>query len=126
MAINLYRSRRGKFFKCRYWKRNTVGFQDNEELYYMKAPDGIFYAKISSSRGNAKQEVANVFQFGYDELTIQTEDIVKIDANDIIEFDNCIWIAERVNDEIVQKNAQFSCKTSRITTIVLRKGENNG
>lgn len=123
MAIDLYRSRRNNFFKCNYWKRNVIGIQDNEELIHNITPSGIFYAKIVDSKMDTAQDIANVFRSGYEEMSIQTEDIVDIQHDDIVLFRGQLWFAERVNENVIEKNTQFSTKPSKQTTILIRKGK---
>lgn len=120
--IDLYRSRRGYNYKCFYWKRDTSGVYDNEELIHKTRPTGVFYAKIVSSKANDTQDVAGVFRVGTEGITIETLDIVNLDKDDLIQFDGNIWIVGRVNNEPLQKNAEFGHKTSNKTTIELNKG----
>jgi hypothetical protein len=121
--IDLNRSRRGYNYKCFYWKRDVNGAMDNEELVHKTNPTGVFYAKIVSSKSNDKQDIAGVFRVGIEGITIETNDIVNLDKDDLIQFDGKIWLVGRVNDDPVQKNAEFGHKVSNKTTIELNKGE---
>lgn len=121
--IDLNRSRRGYNYKCFYWKRDISGVMDNEELVHKTKPTGIFYAKIVSSKSNDKQDIAGVFRVGIEGISIETNDIVNLDKDDLIQFDGKIWIVGRVNDDPVQKNAEFGHHTSKKTVIELNKGE---
>lgn len=121
--VNIYRSRKGKFYRCLYWKRNVDEPMDNETLVHNKIPDGVFYAKISSSKANDTQDFAGVFRVGTEGINIETEDIVDLDKDDLVQFDEAIWIAGRVNSDPVQKNAQFGRRTSNKTYIELNKGK---
>ena len=122
VMIDLNRSRRGYNYRCLYWKRDETGVMDNETLIHKKTPDGVFYAKIVSSKANDTQDVAGVFRVGYEGITIETQDIVHLDKDDIILFDNKKWLVGRVNNDPIQKNAEYSHKTSNKTTIELNKG----
>ena len=121
--VDIYNSRRTNHFKCKYWKRNTVHYQDNEELIYRINPEGIFYARIISSKSDSDQDVANVFKVGYEELTLETSDNVNIEHEDIVLFDNALWFVERANSDKKQKNAQYMRNTSKKTTMLIRRGK---
>ena len=120
--IDLNRSRRGYNYKCFYWKRDANGVMDNEELVHKTTPAGVFYAKIVSSKSNDKQDIAGVFRVGIEGITIETNDIVALEKDDLIQFDGKIWIAGRISDDPVQKNAEFGHRTSKKTVIELNKG----
>lgn len=121
--VDIYRSRRGYNYQCFYWKRNEEGVMDNEELVHNKRPDGVFHAKISSSKANDTQDVVGVFRVGTEGLTLETQDFVDLDKDDLVQFDNAIWIVGRVNSEAIQKNAEFGRRTSNKTIIELDKGK---
>lgn len=121
--IDLNRSRRGYNYKCFYWKRDASGLMDNEELVHKNKPTGVFYAKIVSSKSNDKQDIAGVFRVGIEGITIETNDIVDLNKDDLVNFDGKTWIVGRVNDDPVQKNAEFGHNTSKKTAIELNKGE---
>lgn len=121
--VDIYRSRRGYNFRCIYWKRNVDEPMDNEDLVHNKRPDGIFYAKIISSKANDTQDIVGVFRVGIEGLTIETQDSVNLDKDDLVQFDEKIWIVGRVNTEQVQKNAEFGRSVSNKTIIELDKGK---
>ena len=121
IMVDLYRSRRGKFYRCQYWSRKTSGVMDNEELIHSTTPSGVFYAKISSSKFNDTRELAGL-QYGTESISIETEDIVEINKNDLIQFKGDIWLVGRVNTDPLQKNSEFSSRESNKTYIELFKG----
>ena len=96
---------------------------DNEELIHKERPSGVFFAKIVSSKANDTQDIAGVFRVGTEGITIETEDIVDLDKDDLIQFDNKIWLVGRVNNNPIQKNAEYGCKSSSKTIIELNKGK---
>ena len=120
--VDIYRSRKGYNFRCLYWNRNENGIMDNEELIHSTNPNGIFYAKIISSKAQDKQDIVGVFRVGSESIMIETQDVISINKDDLIQFDNAIWMVGRVNTEPIQKNAEFSRITSVKTTIELYKG----
>lgn len=121
--IDLNRSRRGYNYKCFYWKRDVSGVYDNEELIHKTRPTGVFYAKIVSSKANDTQDIAGVFRVGTEGITIETQDIVNLDKDDLIQFSGDMWIVGRVNSDPIQKNAEFGHNVSNKTTIELNKGK---
>ena len=122
IMVDIYRSRRGYNYKCYYWKRNTNGVMDNEELIHSQSPSGVFYAKISSSKFNDTQDIAGVFRVGTEGISIETQDCVDLDKDDLVQFDGNIWIVGRINNDPIQKNAEFGHCTSNRTIIELDKG----
>lgn len=123
LMVDIYRSRRGYNYKCFYWKRNENIPMDNEELTHNSQPSGVFYAKIISSKANDVQDVAGVFRVGTEGLTIETQDLVNLDKDDLVQFDEKIWIVGRVNSEQIQRNAEFGRRVSNKTIIELDKGK---
>lgn len=121
--VDLNRSRRGYNYRCLYWKRDESGIMDNEELVHNKKPDGLFYAKIISSKANDTNDIAGVFRVGTEGLTVETQDFINLDKDDIVQFDENIWLVGKVNTEQIQKNAEFGRKVSNRTTIELNKGK---
>lgn len=121
--VDIYRRRKGYNYRCLYWKRDVDNPMDNETLVHNTKPSGVFYAKIVSSEANEKIDVAGVFRAETNGITIETEDIVDLKKDDLVEFDNQMWIAGRVNSNPIQKNAEFSRRTSNKTIIELDKGE---
>lgn len=122
--IDLYRSRRGYNYKCFYWNRKTNGIMDNEELIHKQAPTGSFYAKIVSSKANDTNDIAGVFRIGTEGLTLETNDYVTgLEKDDLVLFDSKKWLVGRINTEAIQKNSEFSHRTSYKTTIELNRGE---
>ena len=122
IMVDIYRKRTGYPYKCLYWKRDTSGAMDNEELVHKKVPTGVFYAKISTSKAKDTQDVAGIFRAGTEGLTIETNDIVFLDKDDLVQFNEDIWIVGRVNNEALQKNAEFGRFSSNKTFIELDKG----
>lgn len=119
--IDIYRSRRGKNFKCLYWKRKIL--LNQEELEHKKNVSGVFYATITTSKSKDIQDIANVFRIGVEEIVLQTEDIVNLEPDDKVLFKGDIWLVLRTNDEVIQKNAQYGLCESKSTNIYLRKGK---
>lgn len=121
--VDTYRSRRGYNYRCIYWKRKENGIYDNEQLIHNKRPDGIFYARITSSKANDTQDIAGIFRVGTEGITIETQDIIDLDKDDLVQFNEEIWLVGRVNSEQIQKNAEFGRITSNKTMIELNKGK---
>lgn len=120
--VDIYRSRKSYPYRCLYWKRDVNGIMDNETLTHNKRPDGVFYAKIASSKSNDTKDIANVFRVGFEGITIETQDLVELDKDDIVSFDEKIWLVGRCNNDPIQKNAEYGRRTSSKTTIELNKG----
>ena len=51
------------------------------------------------------------------------EDLQYLDKDDLVQFDEKVWIVGRVNSEQVQKNAEFGRRVSNKTIIELDKGK---
>ena len=120
--IDVYRQRRGYNFRCLYWKRDASSPMDNERLVHENAPSGVFYARIASSKSSDVQDVAGVFRVGTEGVMLETQDFVDLAKDDLVQFDESIWIVGRVNAEATQRNAEFGRITSTRTTIELDKG----
>ena len=80
-------------------------------------------APLVSSKAKDTQDVAGVFRVGTEGITIETPDIIDLDKDDLVQFDGSVWIVGRVNNDQVQKNAEFGHRTSNITVIELDKGK---
>lgn len=122
---DIYRSARTHPYKCVYWKRYINGVMDNEELVIKRQPSGMFYAKISSSHFNDTIDVAGAVRYGVESVTIETNDIVKLDKDDLVQYRRKIWHVDGVNDDPIQKNAFYSGTESKTTYIKLTKGAND-
>jgi hypothetical protein len=96
---------------------------DNEKLVHEKTPSGMFYARIVNNKSTDTQDVAGVFRVGTQNITIETCDSVSINKDDIVQFDNEIWIVGRVTSYAIQKNAEYSSRYSKQTTIELNRGK---
>lgn len=120
--VDIYRSRKGYNYRCLYWKRDVTQPMDNEKLIHEKSPNGLFYAKIISSKAKDKQDIVGVFRVGNEGIMIETQDKVDLDKDDLIQFDNAIWLVGRVNSVPIQKNSEFGRSASNKTTIELSKG----
>lgn len=119
---DIYRSIKGYNYRCYYWKRNENEITNNEELIHNKRPDGAFYSRIVSNQSKDKQDVAGVFRVENEQVQIETPDIVlDLKKDDLVQFDGDLWIVGRVNVEKIQKQAEFSKKTSCKTIIELNK-----
>ena len=119
--IDLDRTRRGYNFKCFYWTRDFK--YDNETLVHNTKPSGLFYARIINNKAQDTQDVAGVFRVGTQNITIETCDVVTLNKDDIVQFDNNIWIVGRVTSYAIQKNAEYSSRYSKQTTIELNRGK---
>lgn len=120
--IDLSHSRRGYNYRCMWWKRDQSGAMDNEELVIKTAPAGVFYAKISNGKSSDKQDLAGVFRSNVEGVTIETNDVVDIEADDVVLFDGERWVATRVSDEREQKAAEYGRRAGGKTSISLAKG----
>lgn len=120
--VDIYRSRKGYNYRCLYWKRDKEGAMDNEELVHKEMPSGIFYARVYSDRSRDKQDVAGVFRTGLDSITLETNDTVDIEEDDLVQFNCEVWIAGRSSSEPIQKMSEFGYHASQRTILELRKG----
>ena len=96
---------------------------DNEEIIHNYKPDGVFYAKIVSSKSNDTQDIADVFRVGIEGLTLETQDVIDLDKDDLVQFDGYVWLVGRINNDQLQKNAEYGNRTSNKTIIELNKGK---
>lgn len=119
---DIYQSIKGYNYTCFYWKRNTTQPMDNEEIVHNQQPSGIFHAKIITSKSSDKNDLVGVFRVDVEGMTIETRDIVDLKKDDLIQFDNQIWLVGRVNTDPIQKNAEFGRYVSNKTTIEINRG----
>jgi len=123
MAVDLFRSRRGNFLRCEYYKRDISHKGDNASLIHKKKPDGIFYAKITGDKTQDAQNVAGYWNITSNQITLETEDIINVVVKDLVKVNEEIWLVERLSDSPLMKNYEFGRKASKKTILTLRKGE---
>lgn len=120
---DLRTSRKGYNFKCYYWNRANFN-QSSEELVHKTTCSGSFYAKIVSDKDGDKENMAgNVFRVGFQTLSVETNDIIDLKKDDIVQLNGKNWIVTRVSERLNQKNAEFSSSMSKKTIISLQTGE---
>lgn len=119
-TISEYTSRRVNYDECKYWKRDNTS-KDLEEYVYENEFTGIFYARETNSLYKEKDIVGDMFMFDRNTITIETDDIVDIDSNDIVLYDDDYWCVVNVQEKIKHKSSQFLKKTFHKTYIQLRK-----
>lgn len=120
--IDIYTSRRNRPYKCLYWKRDNLYYQNNEELKHRKVPSGIFYASVVSRKEKEKQDIVNVFHNNYETISLETEDKVDITQDDKVLFNDEIWLVLRVSEEYKTKNAFYLKNISKKTIIYITRG----
>ena len=120
--INIYHSRRGKFRRCRYWKRDTSKSVDLNQYKLEKTATGIFYAIEINNLVNDQKQVSNVILFDKNTATLQTEDEINdISKGCIVEYLNEIWYVESCQFVPHIKEGEFSNKLHTSTIINIRR-----
>lgn len=122
MAIDVTRSRRDTPFKCSYWKRNERNYGDSNTLITNNKCDGYFYAKIVNNKRQDSQDIGNVWEIDFQEITLLTHDIVNIREKDLVKFNNKIWLVLRTEERYIQKGFYNRVNGSKDTMLVLRNG----
>ena len=119
-CINTRQSRRTRFNRCLYWKRDK-SVKDLAEYKHLKAYDGIFYAKEENSHISRNNVVGGAFMFNENYITISTSDDVNIDSEDIVEFESKLWRVSSVQVKEIHKQSQFLKQVDRITYLELKR-----
>lgn len=120
MSVNIYTSRRHNFDKVWYWKRNDA-IKDLSKYVYETNPDGFFYARDVSVESQDNQPINNTFLFDNSVITLFTEDIVNIEINDIVKYEDVIWRVSNVQFQHIHKNHQFMKKGFNRTYVQLTR-----
>ena len=118
MGVCLDNSRRNYHYYCKYYKKKD---KNDSSLEHEKEPSGYFYARVVKDEEKDSQEIVGSIQVGYEEITIETPDNVKIDKNDVVYFDNYDWLVENVIEREITKRKEFSSKVVKRKVITLRK-----
>ena len=119
-CINLRQSRRTRFNKCKYWKRNDK-VRDLSEYKHLEAYDGVFYAKEENSKSYRKNALGGAFLYDESNLTISTSDIVNVEVDDIVEFQNQCWRVVSVQEKEIHQQSEFLTRIDKITYLELKR-----
>ena len=111
--------RRGHFDRCKYWVRNDE-YKDLSE-YKLEKPSGIFYAERVNAKTLQKMAVNNSFLFDESLETIKTRSAIEINAGDIVEFDEEVYIVQNVQEIYVCKNEQFMRRSAKEIYIQMKR-----
>lgn len=93
MARDLYQSNRTSFLRCEWFKQDERAIRDNPSSFSVeKKPCGVFYARYANAYTTGQNQVAGVFMFAQNTITIQTTDNVQgIKAGDLVRMDGADW-----------------------------------
>lgn len=120
MSVNIYTSRRHNFDKVWYWKRNDA-IKDLSKYIYENTPDGFFYAREESPIDTGNAQTQNVYLYDKSNITLQTEDKVNLEINDIVKYMDEIWRVNNVQKQIIGKTHQFMKNVDTRTFIQITK-----
>lgn len=119
-CINIDTSRRTRHNECFYWKRDENN-RDLSEYTYLKAYDGIFYAKEENSKMKQKNVIGNAFMFNESNVTISTSDSINIESGDIVKYQKKIWRVVSVQERDIHRQSEFLDDEDKITYIQLKR-----
>jgi len=108
-CINVYTSRRTNYDIVYYWKRNE-NIKDLAKYVYEVKADGLFYAREITAELKDAQQVNNAFMFDNQSITIVTEDMINVEVNDIVKYDNEIWRVVNIQKNHIHKTHKFMKK----------------
>lgn len=121
MSIDLYHSRRGNFKECYYYVRNEK-INDLSKFILQSKPVGMFYAKLFSPYSRQNQDVANVFRFSENQLTLETtDDVEDLKENNIVLYMGKPYVVLSVQREECLKESEYLQEHYCKTYIGLRK-----
>lgn len=122
MAIDLYQTRRDKFYKCRYWiARDSNAFKDlgletirRDNGYKISQEcDGTFYAKDLNGERIENKEIENVMRFKRVTAQLLTTDrISDILPDSIVEFKGKYWRVVDIQIQEKKRQTEFLSNTS--------------
>lgn len=118
--IDIYHSRRNYHLKCHYYKVAGSHLPYNE-LVNSTTPNGIFYARRESGQYATNTQANNLFQFEVSTITLKTPDNVDLDPNDLVKFNDEIWIVQN-SQRIYHTDNEYK-KDPEFVIIYLRKGK---
>lgn len=121
MAIEIYRSRRNRFFECKFWVRDQED-PANENLSYLGQPTGKFFATESSSKDEEADEFGGMRAY-YSTVTLETvDDISAMGKDDLVEYNGSIWKVIDISSSFDVKQSQFlQGKAPRRSYVRIRK-----
>lgn len=102
--VDIYQSNRKFFEKCYFWKNDDKNNYNLNEYVIKNKPEGFFYARKYNPIMQRKETVSS-FMYNKSSLTIETNNLIDIDVNDIIKFSNEYWIV--VNIQRIEKLRQM-------------------
>jgi hypothetical protein len=125
MAVDIFTSRRTEFYRCRWWASLLPEDEDTSASsfdYNSMLPSGSFMAREMANYSNDNQEMGGVFLFNENHVVLSTnDDIRKMKANDLVEYDGDMWIVETVNKQKIKRQSQFAKDVPFSYSIALRR-----
>ena len=107
---DIFHTRRTYYAECEYWirdERTSIGTA--EEWILKNKSNGTFYAREVSSRYNQMHQVANVYAFDDNTISIETDDdISEISRGCIVRYDGELWMVNSVSKSIHRKESEFN------------------
>lgn len=119
-TTDLLMGRRGDFDKCKYWVVDDSNL-NLEEYTHNNTPSGIFYAEETTAKERRKLVVNNSFVFDEELVTIKTKSQITLKEDDLVEYEDEIWIVKSYQTRKINKNEQFMKRPCKIAYIQLKK-----
>lgn len=117
--INIFNSRRSKFYHCHYWCNIKGNWQ---EWVLNNEPNGFFYAKPSTPISKSGNPIQSSFLVDANNITIETNDDIKeIKQGCLVSFNNRIWMVENAQNVLSTKKSQFRNGCVDKTILTLRR-----
>ena len=121
-TVDIYHSRRTNYEECEYWARNESEMVGNASKWILnKVATDTFYAKESSVKECRMAQLANVFAFDENHITIDTDDDILIKRGYIVKYDDEIWMVENAQSKLHRKESEFDKEKHYTTYINLRR-----
>lgn len=121
MAVDIYASRRTNYHKIYWWKSDKKSNYDMNEVVYKKKYSGHFYASETNPVQTRSELINGAFKFDKNTTMLKTSDNVeKLDIDDIIKYDNKNWIIVDIQQSQVHKQGEFGLKITNITYLTIR------
>lgn len=122
-SVNIFHSRRTNFQECKYWVREEdekIG--DASQWILKKTPAGTFWAKEISPRLNQMNQLAGVFAFDKDTITLESsDDLSDIAQGCIVLYNGKVWFVKDVQCRVFNKETQFSSEITYKYYINIRR-----
>ena len=115
-TFDIFKGRRTTFEKCTLWK--FIKGKDRQAIVLQEKPYEFFYAEEESVQTTGTENLDS-FHFRKKRITISTYDIVHIEADDIVKFNDIIWRVENTQVKEEHRNNQFAKTVSKKTYISL-------